>query len=49
MKIPVQVIYDTDNNTWNVMTMNGWCLKYGTAEDIDEWLFMNSQTHEEIE
>lgn len=47
-KIKVEVICDSINSTWNVMTLNRECLHYGSAESCDEWLYINKTTHVEI-
>ena len=48
MKIKINVICDPVNSTWNVMTTDKRCLKYGTAEEIDAWLFEWRDTYEEV-
>ena len=48
-KIEVFVSRDSENKTWNITEVGGNCLKYGTAEDVDGWLFDHSQTHIEVE
>jgi len=47
-KIKVNVIYDTQNKNYSVMNNDKKCLKYGTSENIDAWLFEHSSTHEEV-
>ena len=49
MKIQVQVIYDTNFCTWNVVDMNKVCLEFGTIRKIEDWLKAYKKTHEEIE
>ena len=47
--IDVEVIYDTANKTYSIMTINHkTCVEYGSAEKIDTFLFDNSSKYREV-
>ena len=49
-KKKVYVTYDTEFQTWNVMLVDRlYCVKWGTAEEVDAWLFEHSNEYEEID
>lgn len=46
-KLKVFVMFDSQCCTWNVMGANRECLFFGSAEDVDDWLIENKDSHEE--
>jgi len=47
--IDVEVIYDTANKTYSIMTLDHkTCIEYGSAEKIDAFLFDHSNEYREV-
>lgn len=46
--IKVNVVYDKNCNTWNVMTIDKECLSFGSAEFAQKWLDDHADTHAEF-
>lgn len=48
LKIPVIAIFDSKNETWDILDLKFNCLCYGSVLEIEAWLKDHSDTHEEI-
>lgn len=48
-KIKVFAMYDSANETWDVMTFDKKCLFYGTVDGLETWLDEHSDAYEEVE
>ena len=46
-KTEVFTMYDTINQTWNVMDMNNNCLFFGSIDGLENWLDENSDRYQE--
>ncbi|MFT6984308.1 MAG: hypothetical protein ACJAT7_000094 [Psychromonas sp.] len=46
-KTKVFPMYDTANETWNIMDMDKRCLFFGTIDGLEEWLDNNKESHQE--
>ncbi|MCG6202706.1 hypothetical protein [Psychromonas antarctica] len=47
IKTKVFSLYDTINQTWNIMDMNNLCLFFGTIDELEEWLDTNKDKYQE--
>ena len=46
-KTKVFSMYDTANQTWNIMDMDKQCLFFGTIDGLEEWLDNNKNNYQE--
>jgi hypothetical protein len=44
----IQVLYDTENDTWNVMNIDNRCIFYGSINELEEWLILNEAEYYEL-
>ena len=47
-KIPVIAIFDSQNQTWDILDLKFNCLCYGTVFEAEAWLKAHEDTHEEV-
>ncbi len=46
-KTKVFSMYDTVNETWNIMDMDKQCLFFGTIDGLEKWLDNNEDSYQE--